>query len=160
MPLDGSVLYQLAGRLGLPDLQRTARGTGVMSVLEIAAHYAGRRVRHSVARVIEYQLGEIELQIAHEGVRLETIPRIAIDETRIEKVNAALLAARFRSLSHQPKLSFDERSLWLIQQAAGTHSHSVIVAPDRPELPYSTIVNAIDDYLPEAIREVPLRSAR
>ena len=160
MPFDGSDMYQLASRLGLPDLAQAARAAGVMSVLEISAYYAQRRVRHSVARVIEYQRGEIELQVAYEGVRLERAPRIAIDEARVGKVNAALLAARFRSLEDQPGLSYEERSLWLIQQATGSFVHAIIVAPDRPEPPYSAIVNAIDDCLPEAIRELPLRQAR
>lgn len=158
MPFDGSDIYQLARNLGLPELARAARGAGVMSVLEIAAYYAGRRVRHSVARVIEYQLGAVELQVAYEGVRLERAPRLAIEEARMEKLNAVLLAAKFQSLGHQSGLSNEERSLWLIQQAAGAHIHGVVVAPDRPERPYSTIVNAIDDILPEAIREIPLRS--
>ena len=160
MPFDGSDIYQLASQLGLPDLEQAARAAGVMSVLEISAYYAERRLRHSVARVIEYQLGEVALQVAYEGVRLTRAPRIALDETRMEKVNAVLLAARFRSLADQPGLSFEERSLWLIQQAAGGYAHGIMVAPDRPEPPYSTIVNAIDDYLPEAIREVPLRYSR
>lgn len=160
MPFDASDIYQLASRLGLPDLVRAARAAGVMSVLEISAYYPQRRVRHSVARVIEYQLGEIALQVAYEGVRLGAIPRITIDEARMEKLNAALLAVKFRSLRHQPDLSYDERSLWLIQQAAGSFIHGIIVAPDRPEPPYSALVNAIDDHLPEAIREIPLRSAR
>jgi len=160
MPFDGSDVYQLASHLGLPDLEQAARAAGVMSVLEVAVYYAGRRIRHSVARVIEYQLGEIELQVAYEGVRLGTIPRIAINEARMEKLNAVLLAVKFRSLSHQRNLSYDESSLWLIQQAAGSYIHGIMVAPERPEPPYSTIVNAIDDYLPEAIREVPLRYTR
>jgi len=141
-------------------LAQAARAAGVMSVLEITAYYPQRRVRHSVARAIEYQLGEIALQVAYEGVRLGAIPRIALDETRMDSVNAALLASKFRSLSDQPGLSYDERCLWLIQQAAGSFIHGIIVAPDRPEPPYSAIVNAIDDHLPEAIRELPLRSAR
>lgn len=160
MPFDGSDIYQLASRLGLPSLEQAARAAGVMSVLEISAYHVERRLRHSVARVIEYQLGEIDLHVAYEGVRLETMPRIALEASRIEKLNAVLLTAKFQSLNHQPSLSYDERSLWLIQQAAGAHIHDVMVAPDRPVLPYATIVNAIDGYLPEAIREVPLRSPR
>ena len=76
-------------------------------------------VRHSVARVFEHQLGEIELQVAYEGVRLETAPRISLNDTRMESVNAVLLAVKFRALGHQPNLTYDERSLWLIRQAAG-----------------------------------------
>lgn len=157
MPFDGTDVYQLASSLGLPDLARAAREPGVMSVLEVSAYYAERRLRHSAARVFEYQLGEIELQVAYEGVRLETAPRISVDSARMDKVNAVLLAVKFRTLGHQPNLSYEERSLWLIRRAAGSHIHSVMVAPDRPQPPYSTIVNAIDDWLPEAIRELPLR---
>ncbi|MCY3978879.1 MAG: hypothetical protein OXG23_12335 [Chloroflexi bacterium] len=157
MPFDGTDVYQLAGSLGLPELERAAREPGVMSALEVSAYYAERRLRHSVARIFEYQLGDIELQVAYEGVRLEAAPRISLENEPMEKVNAVLLAVKFGTLDHQPNLSHDERSLWLIRQAAGSHTHGVMVAPDRPEPPYSTIVNAIDDWLPAAIREIPLR---
>ena len=158
MAFDGSNVYQLAGSLGFPDLAVVAGGAGVMSVLEISAYYAERRVRHSVGRVIEYQTGEIELRVAYEGVHLAKTPRLAVDRERMEALNAVLLSARFGTLSHQAGLSYKDRSLWLIQRASGPHAHGIMVAPERPELPYSTIVNAIDAYLPEAIREVPLRS--
>ena len=160
MPFDGSDVYQLASKLGLPDLARAARAPGAMAILEISIHYAARRLRHSVARVIEYQLGDIALQVAYEGVRLGTIAQISLEPARIEKLNAVLLAVKFGGLEHQPALSHDDRCLWLIQQAAGAHIHGVMVAPERPDPPYSTIVNAIDDYIPEAIREIPLRHAR
>lgn len=160
MPFDGSDVYQLASRLGMPELRWAARAPGVMAVLEIAAYYSERRLRHSVARVIENQLGEVKLLVAYEGVRLGTTPRIAIEPERMDRLNAVLLAVKFRALEHQPELSVDDRCLWLIQQAAGAYVHGIIVAPDRPEPPYSTIVNAIDDCIPEAIREVPLRHKR
>ena len=158
MPFDGSDIYLLANRLGLPDLERAAAQAGVMSVLQVSAYYAARRVRHTVARVIEYQSGEIEMLLAYEGVSLGQPIRLPVAGDKLERVQAALLEARFGKLSDQPDLSYDQRSLWLIQQAAGTHAHGIIVAPERPELPYSIIVNAIDAFLPEAIREVPLRS--
>ncbi len=157
MPFDGSDVYQLAGRLGLPDLERVAARAGVMSVLRISAYYAARRVRHSVAQVVEQQTGEIEMQLAYEGLSLREPLRLAVEQDNLEKLQAVLLELRFGKLDDQTHLSYNERSLWLIQQAAGTHLHSIMVAPDRPELPYSTIVNAIDAYLPEAIRELPLR---
>ncbi len=158
MPFDGSDVYLLANRLGLPDIERIAARAGVMSVLQITAYYASRRVRHTVARVVEHQSGAIEMQLAYEGVNLEKPIRLPVANDNLEKIQAVLLEARFGKLGDQANLSYDERSLWLIQQAAGTHAHGILVAPHRPELPYSIIVNAIDAYLPEAIREVPLRS--
>ena len=153
-------MYQLASRLDLPDLAQAAGAAGVISVLEVSAHYGWRRLRHSVARIFEHQLGDIELHMAYEGVRLERSPRLAIDSGRMEAVNTVLLAMKFRTLSDQQDLTHDEPCLWLIRQASGVHIHSVTLAPDRPQLPYSAIVNAIDDHLPQAIRELPLRAAR
>ncbi len=158
MPFDGSDVYQLASRLGLPDIERVAARAGVVSVLQITAYYAARRVRHTVARVIEYQSGEIEMKLVYEGVRLEKPIRLAISSDALEKVQSVLLKTRFGRLGDQADLSYEERGLWLVQQAAGTHTHGILMAPDRVEPPYSAIVNAIDAYLPEAIREAPLRS--
>ncbi len=158
MAFDGSDVYQLASRLGLPDLERIAAQAGVMSVLQVSAYYAERRVRHSVAHAIEYQTGEIELRVVFQGVSLNKPLKLAVEREKMEQLNAALLRVRFAKLGDQARLSYADRSLWLIQRAAGTHVHGIMVAPDRPEMPYSTIVNAIDEYLPEAIREVPLRS--
>ncbi len=157
MPFDGLDVYQLASSLGLPNLERVAASAGVMSVLQITAYYAERRVRHSVARILEYQMGEIEMQLAYEGVKLAKPMRLTVEREHMEELNVVLLDVRFGKLGDQADLSYNERSLWLLQRASGSYLHSIMVAPDRPEPPYSTIVNAIDAYLPEAIREVPLR---
>ncbi|MDE2821550.1 MAG: hypothetical protein OXI40_17600 [Chloroflexota bacterium] len=158
MAFDGAVIYQVAGDLGFENLNRVARRAGVMSVLQVTAYYFGRRAHHSVARVIEYQLGEVEMLLVYEGFNRHKPLRLSVPKDRLEKLVRALRQAKFDTLSDQDGLSFSDRSLWLIQRAAGTYSHSVIVAPDKPQLPWSSIVNAIDDYLPGAIREVPLRN--
>ncbi len=157
MPFDGTDVYLLASQFGLPDLQRAASEAGVMSVLQVSAYYAARRVRHSVARLSEHQTGEIAMQVVFQGVSLAEPLRLRVDRERMEGLEQALLRARFEQLSDQAGLSYAERSLWLIQRAAGSHVRGIMVAPDRPEAPYTTIVNAIDAYLPEAIREIPLR---
>lgn len=157
MPFDGTDVYVLATQLGLPDLERAASYAGVMSVLQVSAYYAARRVRHSVARVVESQTGEIEMRVVFQGVSLNAPLRLTVERESMEKLDEVLLRVRFDKLSDQPGLTYGERSLWLIQRAAGSHVHGIMVAPDRPEMPYTTIVNAIDAYLPEAVRELPLR---
>ena len=157
MPFDGTDVFLLASQLGLPDLERAASQAGVMSVLQVSAYYAERRVRHSVARVIDYQTGEIELLVVFQGVNLSEPLRLVVERPIMEKLDDVLLRVKFDRLSDQAGLSYAERNLWLIQRAAGTHVHGIMVAPDRPEAPYTSLVNAIDAYLPEAIREIPLR---
>ena len=158
MAFDGADLYQLAGRLAMPDLGRAARAAGVMSILEVTAYYAARRIRHSVARAIEYQTGGAQLVIAFEGVNIGKPMILDIERQNLEALNATLLAVNFGRLGDQADLTYADGPLWLIQRAAGAYIHGIILAPEQPELPYSAIVNAIDAWLPEAIREVPLRS--
>ncbi len=157
MPFDGTDVHLLASQLGLPDLRQAASEAGVMSILQVSAYYAERRVRHSVARVIEYQTGELELRVVFQGVSLAEPLRLSVARERMEALDEALLRVKFAKLGDQPGLTYAERSLWLIQRAAGSHAHGIMVAPDRPEMPYTAIVNAIDACLPEAIREIPLR---
>ena len=152
-------MYQLAAKLAMPELQQAARAAGVMSVLEVAVYYAERRIRHSVARAIEYQTGEAALEIAFEGVNLGKRMVLPLDRQNLDALNAALLAVNFGRLGDQADLAYTDGPLWLIQRAAGAHVHGIIVAPERPEPPFSAIVNAIDAWLPEAIRQVPLRSS-
>ncbi len=157
MAFDESILYHLARDFGLADLEAAARQAGVMSVLQVSAYYAERRIRHSVARVVEFQLGDVRLEVVYEGFNQHKPLRHSVKRDQLEKLVDAMRQARFDRLSDQNGLSFTDRSLWLIQRAAGAYSHGIVVAPDKPQLPWSSIVNAIDQYLPQAIREVPLR---
>lgn len=152
-----SEIFQLPSRLGLIELEAAARESGVITVLQVVVYQGRRQFRHSVARVVETHLGAIELVVAYEGVDLSPL-RMSLDRDQIEPLHKALDAARFSWLGDQQSLSSDDAPLWLVQRATGSHLHSVILAPDKPELPYSRIVNAIDACLPAALlRELPLR---
>lgn len=158
MAFDSLIIYQLAENLGFHNLKQVAGAAGVMSLLQVTAYYPGRQIRHSVARVIEYQLGEVDLQLVYENFNRHKPLRLTVPKDRFDKLVQTLRQAKFDKLRDQDGISFDERCLWLIERAVGAHSHSLIVAPDKPQLPWSTIVNAVDDYLPGAIREVPFRN--
>lgn len=151
-----SEIFQLPTRLGLSDLAAAARGSGVITALQVVVYQGRRPLRHSVARVVETHLGAIDLLVAYEGVDLSPL-RMTLDRDQIEPLHKALDAARFSRLDDQAGLSRDDAPLWLVQRATGSHLHSVILAPDKPELPWSRIVNAIDACLPAALRELSLR---
>ena len=149
-------MAQLPARLGMGDLAAAARASGVVCALQIVVFQGNRRFRHSVARVVESQLGNVDLLVAYEGVDLS--PRsMSLTPERIEPLHRALDAARFDRLRDQPGITSEDAPLWLVQRATGTHLHGVILAPDKPALPWSRIVNAVHDCLPAAVREMPLR---
>ena len=158
MPFDGTDVHLLASQLGLSDMQRAASAAGVMSILQVSAYYAERRGRHSVARVTEYQTGEIEMRVVYQGVSLAEPLRLTVARERMERLDASAAAGQVRQ-AWRPAGAVIRRTQ-LVADSSGRRArilHGVVVAPDRPEAPYSTLVNAIDAYLPAAIREIPLR---
>lgn len=73
------------------------------------------------------------------------------------RLTALLLAwqqAGFDRLSDQPELPLHGLDLWLLERAAGTFVHSVIVAPQTATGQHAALVAAVREYLPEALREV------
>ena len=158
MAFHGSAVYEVADNFGLPRLTDIARQAGVISALQVTAYYPQRRMRHSVAIVVEVRHEDPRLEIVYEGFNRHRALRLKLARAHLERLIDVLHQTKFDKLSDQAKLSYEERSLWLIQRACGTYCHGIIVAPDVPQLPYAAIVNAIDACLPEAIREIPLRS--
>ncbi len=69
MNLAHSEIVQLPARLGFSDLA-AARGSGVITVLQVVVYHGRRPLRHSLARVVETQLGGVELLVAYEGIDL------------------------------------------------------------------------------------------
>ena len=156
MAFDGAAVYEVAGNFGRPSLTEVARQVGVITALRVTAYYPQQRLRHSVACVIEHQHAAPRLEMVYEGINRHRALRLRLARDDLERLLNVLRQTKFDRLADQANLSYMERSLWLIQRAAGTHCHSIIVAPDLPRLPYAAIVNAIDAWLPQAIREIPL----
>lgn len=155
MAFTGSSLYEVADNLGAPHIKTVVKQAGVISVLRITAYYPERHARHSVATLVERHQNQRTMEIVYEGFYGHKPVTLTITRDDYEGLLDVLLQTKFKTLDYQPDVSYKDHSLWLIQQAYGTFLHNVIVSPDNPKLPYSAIVNAIDDYLHEAIREIP-----
>lgn len=156
MVFTGSSLYEVADNLGVPHIKDIATQAGVIDVLRVTAYYPERKARHSVATLTERHQDNREMNIVHEGFYNHQPIMLNVSRDNLEKVLNVLQQARFDKLDDQPAVSYTDHILWLIQRASGIYTHGMIVSPDTPQMPYSLIVNAIDAYLPETIREIPL----
>jgi len=156
MAFTGSSLYEVADNLGVPHIKAIAKKAGVISVLRLTAFYSERKARHSVATVVQRHQDQREMAVVYEGFFNHKPVTLDVSRDNLENVLNALQQARFDKLYDQPMLSYKDHILWLIQRASGIYDHGIIVSPNVPQMPYSLIVNAIDAYLPESIREVPL----
>ena len=140
---------------GLPPISEVARPPGVQDVYRITMHRFDRRACNSVST----------LRCAlTEGVVLETVYQRAlllqplshpIDGFRYEAFVKAVAALDFDHLRDQPDLpDYDATDLWLIERAAGTFTHGVIVAPELARDRHARLVNAVKNGLPETLRVV------
>lgn len=150
----GPVLRGLIDAVGVPPLLALARRPGVRELFRVAVHHHDGRVRDSVATLIDNHL---------DGVRLENVYRVTFHEKalvyripsdRYTRFLDAVRGVNFDQLHDQPDLPPYGADLWLVERAAGTYVHDVIVAPALADGPHWTLVSAIRMYVPEALREV------
>lgn len=156
MAFTGSSLYEVADNLGVPNIKDIAKQVGVISVVRITAYYSERKARHSVATLVQRHQDQRVMNVVYEGFYHHKPVMLSVSRDSLENVLNALQQAKFDKLYDQPLVSYKDHILWLIQRASGIYLHGIIVSPDIPQMPYSLIVNAIDAYLPESVREVPL----
>ncbi len=156
MVFTDSPLYAVANNLNVPNIKTVAQAVGVVDVLRITAYYPKRDTRHSIATLVQRHQDKRDLEIVYENFNKQQAVKLTVQRDVFDAIQNALLQNKFDKLEDQTNISHYDHSLWLVQRASGTYLHSVIMSPDVPHLPYSAIVNAIDNYLPEAIREVPL----
>lgn len=149
------LLRAIADQLGLKAIGEIAKLPGVTGVYRITVQYFDGRAFNSVATVRASQTGEIVLEVVYQ--RLQALKPIAhrIDDARYEIFVQAVKSLRFDHMRDQPDLpDYNSTDLWLVERAAGTFYHSVILAPDLALDDYGRLVNAVRNGLSEALRIV------
>lgn len=152
-----SVLRSLMRRVGITPIKSICTGITVQAVHRIAVYYADGRAAHSVATLIQHR-GEQKHQLTtyFDGL-FDNKPLIhEIDDDTCVQYSAALQKAHFDTVRDMPDRKLNGSTIWCVERATGTHHHIVLFNPDLVEKPYSIITNAVDAYLPEAIRRISL----
>lgn len=149
-------IYGLADRMNLTPLMQLAARPDVIDVYRVIVYSMDQKVRNSVATLYHQTRQKHHLEVVYEGLFEHKPLHHAVDESDYESFVGALRHVKFDSLRDQQDLPLHNSIFWLLERAAGTYQKGVLFSPQKPEKPYSTLVNAIDAYLPEAIREVTL----
>ncbi len=147
-------LKEVAERLALPPLKQLALAPGTKAVYRITCYSINGRLHHSVG-TLTAQLGDAPLlTVVYEGLFAHKPLEHRLAASAYERWSATLTQLSFDKLTHQSGLAHCQQSVWLVEKGVNTFYHSVLLSPERPQPPYSTIINAIDAYLPEAIRDI------
>jgi hypothetical protein len=148
------ILRDIAHQTGLQSLVEIARQPGMKAVYRIIVRYADRQTHNSVATLRHVILETPVLEVVYQGLFDHKPLTHTIDLQRFEAFMSVLQNTRFDRLPDQPNLPFYGVELWLVERAVGGFYKSVILSPNQQDVPYTSIVNAVDAYLPEAVRKV------
>jgi hypothetical protein len=149
------LLRSVADQLKLPSVKVIAQQPGVQEVYRITVHYFDGRACNSVATLRRSSTVGIRLETVYQHALGEQPLVHQIEDLRFEAFVKAVKGLRFDKLPDQPNLpDHHSTDLWLIERAAGTFAHSVILAPELARDDYSMLANAVKHGLPEALRVV------
>ena len=149
------LLRAIADQLGLKPIIELARMPGVQGVYRITVNYFDGRVCNSVATLCSTQTGGIVQETVYQRALSRKPIAHQIDEMRYEEFIQAVKSLSFDRMLDQPNLpAYNSTDLWLFERAAGTFSHSVILAPELAQDQHARLVNAVRNGLPEALRQV------
>jgi hypothetical protein len=155
MKYHAGFLLSILDRTGVPPLKTLAAQPGVKMVYRIVAYYADRRALHSVATLVDARLfASPRLEVVYEGFRQHQPMQYTVPMAQYQELVNAFSRADFDKLPDQAEPQEQLLALWLVERATGTFYHSAILSPHKPMLRYSLLINAIDAYLPDAIKEV------
>lgn len=155
MKYHAAALRTVVDRTQAPNLKTLAQQPGVRVVHRLVVYYADGLARHIVATLIS-RTGSDDalLEVVHEGFFDNKARSHRISADHHAAFCAVLTRLNFDQLSDQPDTELERQTLWLLERASGSFYKSLLLSPHYIEPPYSGIVNAVDAYLPEAIREI------
>lgn len=149
------LLRSIADQLGLPPASEVARKPGVREVFRFTVHYYDGRACNSVATLSVVQTSGVRLENVYQRALNRKPITYPIEDARYAEFVRAVMGIHFDKLPDQPNLpAYNSTDLWMIERAAGTFLHSVILAPEFALNDYSKLTNAVRNGLSEALRVV------
>lgn len=148
-------MQSLLENTGVLPLKTLAAQPDMKAVYRFVVYYADGRARHSVATLFDERgLSGARLEVVYAGFNGHQPMKYTIAPASVTALIDIFARVRFDRLPDGSTPAGRPRTLWLIERAAGTFYRAVMLSPHEPVLPYSSLVNAIDAYLTEAIREM------
>ncbi len=149
------LLRSVADECHLPSVSQIARAPGMQDVYRITIHLFDRRASDSVSTLRCSTTDGAVLETVYQRTPLLKPIKHVMDAAEYDAFVKAVASVSFDRLPDQPRLpDYDATDLWLVERAAGTFLHSVIVAPDLAQNQYARLVNAVKHGLPAVLRQV------
>lgn len=144
----------IAARLGQDELQKITSNPAINEAVRVSIHYHdGEQAPNSVATLQRGHGDNCELQLLYDKSPRMAKLKLSIPSTRYQALLVALRRARFDALDDEEDLPYFGVDLWLIERAAGSFYHDIVVCPTSAKGHHREIVLALRQHLPEAVRK-------
>ncbi|MCB9453455.1 MAG: hypothetical protein H6672_18650 [Anaerolineaceae bacterium] len=154
MDYQAYLLRVIADELGLKQAEDIARQPGMRAVYRLTIRYHDNRSFDSVATLSRYVTDLPRLEIAYQELFNHKPLTLDIEQVRFDAFAGALLKLRFDHTADQPNIPAYGVDLWMLERAAGGFAKSIILAPKLAQGIHAELVAAVQEHLPEAVKEV------
>jgi hypothetical protein len=149
----------IATRLRVPDLPQVVREPGTGEAFRITVQYHDARHPDQVATLSKSHasptVSMVALQVVYRRASDNPLTlQYEIEVERYQRLGAALRRINFDALDDPPDVPYFGADLWLVERAAGSFHHDVILPPAQAAGVYADIVALIHSTLREAIRAI------
>jgi hypothetical protein len=148
-----ALLRDIAEQMAQQPVRLLADRPGVRAVYRVTVRYDDRRALDAVTTVTRDGAGAA-FTVYYEGLHHLRPAAQPLPPERFTALAQAWQRAGFDRLHDQPGLPLRSLDLWLLERAAGTFVHSVIVAPQTAVDGWAALVEAVRQHLPQALREI------
>lgn len=150
------LLRSIAERMDQPPLKTLIKAPQVLAAYRVTVYYHDRRALDSCATLWDRRLEGVQLVLCYRGMFDQKPITRPLSETRYDTFTQALQKLRFDHLADQPDMPLYGLDFWMVERAAGSFIHSVIVAPQTATGSHADLVQIIQTHLPESLREVSI----
>lgn len=147
------ILRTIATRLDLPDFRRMTQQPTINEAVRVSIyHYTGQAPDSIATLVYGHHQTDCNLQVCYDRPTRRADLSYQVPIARYSGLLAAFRKANFDHLDDEPDLPFYGVDLWLIERAAGSFHHDVVLCPESASGKYRELIRALQDHLPESIR--------
>ena len=149
------LLRSVADQLGLKPISEIARQPGVREIYRVTVHFFDGRACNSVATIRSMPIDGVICENVYQRALNRQPILHHIEDERFKVFVQAVKGLGFDKLPDQSGLPhYHSTDLWLVERAAVTFYHSVILAPDLARDDHAKLANAVKNGLPETLRVV------
>lgn len=142
----------IATRLGQGELQKITSDPSINEAIRVTIHYHDGRAPNSVATLKRGHGDHCQLHLVYDKSPKKAQVTLQIPLSRYQELLMALRRARFDSLDDDKDLPYFGVDFWLIERAAGSFYHDIVVCPTSAKGHHREVVLALRQYLPESVR--------